>query len=89
MPRFFFDISDSGEVYHDARGITLSGEDAAKARGFEIVTRLIVGTHRPKDESRDLLCTIRDIAGRPIMRIKVQSGAPVVSEENEGPSTER
>lgn len=85
MPKFFFDVSDGGEVYHDARGVTLADEEAAKLRAFEIVTRLIVGTLHPKDESRDLLCTIRDIGGHPIMRIKVESGAPVVSEENKGP----
>ncbi|WP_176477682.1 hypothetical protein [Mesorhizobium sp. WSM3866] len=49
------------------------------------MSRLIVGTHHPKDESRDLLCTIRDIAGRPIMRINAESGAGVVSGENEEP----
>ncbi|WP_156751152.1 hypothetical protein [Mesorhizobium sp. AA23] len=43
----------------------------------------MTGTHRRDDESRDLLCTIRDLAGRPVMKIKVESGAPVVSEENE------
>ncbi|PBB32052.1 hypothetical protein [Mesorhizobium sp. WSM3868] len=85
MPKFFFDVSDGGEVYHDARGVTLADEEAAKLRGFEIVTRLIVGTHHPKDDSRDLLCTIRDIRGHPIMRIKVESGEPVVSGEDENP----
>ncbi|WP_176477803.1 hypothetical protein [Mesorhizobium sp. WSM3866] len=45
------------------------------------MTRLVVGTHYPKDESRDLLCTIRDVGGHPIMKIRVESGAPVVSEE--------
>ncbi|PBC02663.1 hypothetical protein [Mesorhizobium sp. WSM3860] len=88
MPKFFFDVSDGGEVYHDARGVILPNEDSAKLRGCEIVTRLVVGTHHPKDESRELLCTIRDMAGRPMMKIRVESGAPVVSEETESPSAE-
>ncbi|CDX39599.1 hypothetical protein MPLDJ20_260057 [Mesorhizobium plurifarium] len=26
MPRFFFDISDTGDVYHDTRGALLLGQ---------------------------------------------------------------
>lgn len=56
-------------------GVSLPDEHAAKARAFEIVNRLVVGTQRSKNESRDLLCTIRDVGGHPIMKIKVESGA--------------
>ena len=76
MPRFFFDVSDAGDVYHDARGAILPSVEAAKIKGFAIVSRLMVQKGRAAGD--DVVCTIRDITGHRIMQVALVSGAPVV-----------
>lgn len=77
MPRFFFDLSHSGEVYHDARGTSLKGPLQAQDRAFEIVRRFaaVAAAH---GESRDLVCTIRDAGGHEVMKVVAVSGIPVI-----------
>ncbi|WP_430694992.1 DUF6894 family protein [Mesorhizobium montanum] len=77
MSRFFFDLTHSGDVYHDARGTNLPGLREAKERAFEIVRRLVVGAN-----SRDVVCTIRDITGGELMQIRIEC---VISAETEKP----
>ncbi|WP_430702194.1 DUF6894 family protein [Mesorhizobium captivum] len=43
MPRFFFDLADTGDVYHDARGAMLLGTESAKERALEMVRKLVAG----------------------------------------------
>ncbi|WP_415926981.1 DUF6894 family protein [Mesorhizobium argentiipisi] len=76
MPTFFFDVSDAGDVYHDAHGTSLPSEEAAKIRGFAIVSKLML--QKGRTEGDDVVCTIRDITGHQIMQIALVSGAPVV-----------
>lgn len=76
MPRFFFDVSDAGDVYHDAHGTTLPSEEAAKIRGFAIVSKLML--QKGRTESDDVACTIRDTTGHQIMQVALVSGTPVV-----------
>jgi hypothetical protein len=76
MPRFFFDVSDAGDVYHDAHGTILPSEEAAKIRGFAIVSKLML--HKGRTEGDNVACTIRDITGHQIMQVALVSGTPVV-----------
>lgn len=41
MPRFFFELCDGGEVYHDARGTNLAGLTEAQDRAFELLRKVI------------------------------------------------
>ncbi|WP_430682230.1 DUF6894 family protein [Mesorhizobium australafricanum] len=41
MPRFFFDLSDNEDVYHDARGVMLHDAESTKDRALEIIRRLL------------------------------------------------
>ncbi|TGT63703.1 hypothetical protein EN813_010045 [Mesorhizobium sp. M00.F.Ca.ET.170.01.1.1] len=81
MPRFFFDVSEKAEVYHDAQGIILPSFGAAKDRALAIVRKLET-TPRTDD---DLVCTVRDVGGRQLLQIRFESGKPVVSVETEKP----
>jgi len=83
MPRFFFEISDTGDVYHDASGALLAGTETAKERALDMVRKLVAGP--PPDRYRELVCTVRDIAGTQIMQIRIEFGKPVASEEIEKP----
>ncbi|UCI10677.1 DUF6894 family protein [Mesorhizobium sp. B1-1-8] len=74
MRRFFFDITDTGEVYHDARGATLPGSASAKERAFDIVRKLMTGPLRT--EHCDLGCTVRDVDGNQLMQIRIAFGMP-------------
>ncbi|WP_127220384.1 hypothetical protein [Mesorhizobium sp. M1E.F.Ca.ET.063.01.1.1] len=75
MPRFFFDVSEKADVYHDASGIILPSFGAARERALAIVRRL-EATPRAED---DLVCTVHDIGGRRLLQIRFQSGKPVYS----------
>lgn len=77
MPRFYFDLSHSGEVYHDAGGTNLPTPLAAQDRAIEIVRRFVAvpTTH---GETRDIVCTVRDIGGREVMKVTSVSGIPVI-----------
>ncbi|MDX8527018.1 hypothetical protein RFM68_21190 [Mesorhizobium sp. MSK_1335] len=75
MPRFFFDLSDTGDVYHDARGALLPGIESAKERALEMVRKLVAGP--PATKYRDLVCTVRDFNGGQIMQIRIEFGTPV------------
>ncbi|CDX15213.1 putative Glutamate dehydrogenase leucine dehydrogenase [Mesorhizobium sp. ORS 3324] len=79
MPHFFFDISDTGDVYHDARGALLPGTETAKERALEMVRKLVTGPSPTR--YRDLVCTVRDIDGSQIMQIRIEFGTPVVISE--------
>ncbi|MBZ9819729.1 DUF6894 family protein [Mesorhizobium sp. CA4] len=72
MARFFFDVSHSGDVYHDARGANLPGLKEAKERAFEVARRLVIG-----GKDRDVVCTIRDITGSELMQLRIQCAIPV------------
>lgn len=74
MPRFFFDVSDRGDVYHDARGMILSSYTAARERAFDIVRKL-----GPRDD-KDVVCTVRDVGGRALMEVRIEAGMPMASE---------
>ncbi|RUW53859.1 hypothetical protein EOA32_07845 [Mesorhizobium sp. M1A.F.Ca.ET.072.01.1.1] len=74
MPRFFFDVSEKADVYHDACGIMLPTFGAARERALAIVRRLKA---TPRED--DLVCTVRDIGGRRLLEIRFQSGKPVYS----------
>lgn len=37
MPRYFFDVSDTGDVYQGARGALLPGIESAKERALKMV----------------------------------------------------
>ncbi|TIN18947.1 MAG: hypothetical protein E5Y51_08060 [Mesorhizobium sp.] len=74
MPRFFFDVSEKEDVYHDASGIMLPTFGAARERALAIVRRLKA---TPRED--DLVCTVRDIGGRRLLEIRFQSGKPVYS----------
>ncbi|WP_278164846.1 hypothetical protein [Mesorhizobium sp. WSM4976] len=76
MPRFFFDLSDTGDVYHDARGALLLGAESAKERAMEMVRKLVAGP--PPPGYRDLACTVRDFDGNQIMQIRIEFGRPAV-----------
>lgn len=80
MPHFFFDISDTGDSYHDARGALLPGTETAKERALEMVRKLVAGP--PPTKYRDLVCTVRDMNGTRIMQIRIEFGTPVVLSEN-------
>ncbi|WP_027170141.1 hypothetical protein [Mesorhizobium sp. WSM3224] len=71
MPKFFFDLSHSGDVYHDAQGTNVPGLTEAKERAVEIVRRLIVGA-----KADDAVCTIRDINGRELVKIRIECVVP-------------
>lgn len=73
MPRYFFDLSHSGDVYHDAQGTMFRGPRDAKERAFEMVRRLAA-----HPEPRDIVCTVRDAFGHELMSITFKEGAPVV-----------
>ena len=73
-PRFFFEISDSGDVYHDARGVMLLGVESAKDRALEIIRRLLAKP--PGTERREVVCTVRDVNGLQLMQIRVEFGLP-------------
>lgn len=75
MPRFFFDLADTGDVYHDARGAMLLGTESAKERALEMVHKLVAGP--PPTKYRDLVCTVRDMTGSQIMQIRIEFGTPV------------
>ena len=77
MPRFYFDLSYNGEVYHDALGTSLRNSIQAQHRGFEIVRRF-KDLRSVQAEITNLLCTIRDSSGRQLMQIKLASGTPVI-----------
>lgn len=77
MPRFFFDLSDTGDVYHDTRGALLLGTESAKERALEMVRKLVAGP--PPTEYRDVVCTVRDFDGRQIMQFRIEFGRPVAS----------
>jgi hypothetical protein len=74
MPRFFFEISDTGDVYHDSHGIMLHGAEATKERAFEMVRKLPAGP--PPTGYRDLACTVRDITGNRLMEVRIEFGTP-------------
>ncbi|RWB65439.1 hypothetical protein [Mesorhizobium sp.] len=78
MPRFFFDVSEKSEVYHDAQGIILPSFGAAKDRALAIVRKLETIPHADDD----LVCTVRDVGGHQLLQIRIQAGKPVVSLEN-------
>ncbi|CDX36683.1 conserved hypothetical protein [Mesorhizobium sp. SOD10] len=65
MPRFFFDVSERGDVYHDARGTILPGFGAARQRAFDIVRKLRPG---PRDQT-DAICTVRDAGGHLLTQV--------------------
>lgn len=75
MPRFFFDVADRGDVYHDASGATLRSFAAAKERALDIVRKF-----GPLGD-KEVTCTVRDAGGRPLMQITIEAGKPVVSGE--------
>ncbi|PBB83573.1 hypothetical protein [Mesorhizobium sp. WSM3876] len=77
MPRFFFDVSEKDEVYHDANGTVLPSFGAARERALAIVRKL---EPNPRSED-DLVCTVRDLGGRQLLQIRIQAGKPVVSLE--------
>ncbi|WP_430699586.1 DUF6894 family protein [Mesorhizobium captivum] len=77
MPRFFFDLSHNGEVYHDARGTSLKSPLEAQDRAFEIVRRFATAPAAHGD-SGDLMCTIRDAGGHELMKVVSVSGTPVI-----------
>jgi hypothetical protein len=74
MARFFFDVSHSGDVYHDAHGINLP-DPKAKERAFEIVRKLV------EVKAGDVVCSVRDINGKQLMQIKVEWKGPRVGAE--------
>lgn len=76
MPHFFFDICDTGDVYHDARGVLLPGTESAKERALEMVRKLVAGP--PPTKYRELVCTVRDMNHSQIMQIRIEFGTPVV-----------
>jgi hypothetical protein len=65
MPRFFFDVSERGDVYHDARGTILPSFGAARQRAFDIVRKLRPG---PRDQT-DAICTVRDAGGHLLTQV--------------------
>ncbi|RWL45255.1 MAG: hypothetical protein EOR60_15010 [Mesorhizobium sp.] len=73
MPRFFFDLSDGEDVYHDASGATLPSFAIAKERALDIVRKL-----GPRGD-KDVICTVRDRDGRSLMKITIEAGKPVVA----------
>lgn len=72
MPRFFFDLWDTGEVYHDAQGTLLLGPESAKERALEMVRKLVAGP--PPSRYCDVVCTVRDFEGTQIMLIRIEFG---------------
>jgi hypothetical protein len=66
MSMFFFDITDRGDVYHDARGTALPSFGAAKEKALEIARKL--------GSRDDDLVTVRDVTGRRLMRVKIEAG---------------
>ncbi|WP_407046049.1 DUF6894 family protein [Mesorhizobium abyssinicae] len=73
MPRYFFDLSHSGDVYHDAQGTMFRSPRDAQERAFEIVRRLAAHS-----ETRDVVCAVRDASGHELISIAFKEGAPVV-----------
>ncbi|MDG4873696.1 hypothetical protein P9273_01130 [Mesorhizobium sp. WSM4935] len=71
MARYFFELSHSGDVYHDARGKELLGLKEAKERAFEIARRMLLNA-----KTSDIVCTVRDITGRQLLQIRVQCTVP-------------
>lgn len=61
-------------MFHDAHGTLLPSFGAARERALEIVRKL-----GPPGE--DLICTVRDMTGRPLIRVMIEAGKLVVSAE--------
>ncbi|PBC01709.1 hypothetical protein CK220_23995 [Mesorhizobium sp. WSM3860] len=72
MPHFFFDVSDTGDVYPDARGVLLPGSESAKERALEIARKMVAG--RPLTQYRGPVCTVRDPNGTQLMQIRIELG---------------
>ncbi|MBZ9760440.1 hypothetical protein LB553_06060 [Mesorhizobium sp. CA8] len=88
MPRFFFELCDGGEVYHDAQGTNLPGLTEAQDRAFELLRKVIPQVMRRNGGEyryRDLAYTVRDGTGRQLMKIRFELGTPA---ETESPSAE-
>ena len=60
MPRFFFEISDNGDVYHDARGAILLADETAKERALEIMRKIVAGPLRTG--YRDVVCNAGSVS---------------------------
>jgi hypothetical protein len=85
MPRFHFDLAYGGDVYHDATGTSLPDEKQAKDRAFEIVRRLAASAR-----SQDIVCTLRDVNGALLMKIRVNDGSePCLDSQGQAPTLQR
>ena len=63
-PKFFFDFSNGGDIYHDGRGTYLKGRHEAMEGAFDSVRKLMAEV-----KPTDLVCTVRDSGGHQIVQI--------------------
>lgn len=69
----FFEFFDNGDVYHDAQGAILLGDETAKERALEIMRKIVTGPLRPG--YRHVVCTVRDVTSTQIMKITIEFGS--------------
>lgn len=77
MPRFFFELCDGGEVYHDAQGTNLPNLTEAQNRAFDLLRKVVPQVLRRNGSEhryRDLAYTVRDSTGRQIMKVRFELG---------------